>query len=68
MSANGSRISGLTKELWNQWQYTKDSWRDAKSAEFEHKYLEDLLATVDKTVNVIDQLDKLMAKIRKDCE
>lgn len=68
MNANGTRLSGITKELWNQWQLTRDSWRDAKSQEFEHKYLEDLLASVDKTVHTIEQLDKIMTKIRNDCE
>jgi hypothetical protein len=68
VNANGSRLSGITKELWTQWQQTREYWRDAKSEEFEHKYLEELLASVDKTVTVIEQLDKLITKIRKDCE
>ena len=68
MNSNGSRLAGITKDLWNQWQLTKDSWRDAKSVEFERKYLEELLASVDKAVHVIEQLDKVMNKIKKDCE
>jgi hypothetical protein len=68
MNANGTRLTGLTKELWNQWKITRESWRDAKSLEFERKYLEDLVASVDKTVAIIEQLDKVMTKIRKDCE
>ena len=68
MNANGTRLSATTKELWNQWQQTKEYWRDSKSDEFEHRYLEELVASVDKTVMVIEQLDKLITKIRKDCE
>jgi len=68
MNANGTRLTGLTKELWNQWKITRESWRDAKSLEFERKYLEDLIASVDKTVAIIEQIDKVMTKIRKDCE
>jgi thymidylate synthase len=68
MSAYGSRLSGITKELWVQWQQTKESWRDEKSAEFEQKYLSELVAAVDKSVTVIEQLDKLIEKIKKDCE
>ena len=68
MNANGARLGAITKELWAQWQDTKSYWKDAKSAEFEHKYLEELVASVDKTVMVIDQLDKLISRIRKDCE
>jgi hypothetical protein len=68
MKASGSRLAGLTKELRAQWQDTKNYWKDAKSAEFEQKYMEELLASVDRAVTVIDQLDKLITKIRTDCE
>jgi uncharacterized protein (UPF0335 family) len=68
MKASGSRLAGLTKELRAQWQDTKNYWKDAKSQEFEHKYMEELLASVDRAVTVIEQLDKLVTKIRKDCE
>ena len=68
MKASSNRLSGITKELRAQWQDTKNYWKDAKSQEFERKYMEELLASVDRAVNVIDQLDKLVTKIRKDCE
>ena len=68
MNANGTRLAGATRELWLQWQDTKNYWRDAKSQEFEAHYLSELVATVDKSVAVIEQLDKLLCKIRKDCE
>jgi hypothetical protein len=68
MNANGTRISGLTRELWVKWQDTKATWRDQKSKEFEDRYLFDLLASVDKTVSTIEQVDKMLTKIRKDCE
>jgi len=68
MKASGSRLVGLTMELRTQWQDTKDYWKDAKSQEFERRFMEELLASVDRTVTVIDQLDKLVSKIRKDCE
>ena len=68
MKASGSRLAGGTKELRAQWQDTKSYWKDAKSQEFEHRYMEELLASVDRTVTVIDQLDKLVTKIRQDCE
>lgn len=68
MNANGTRLTAITKELWAHWQQTRHYWRDAKSEQFEHKYLEELVSSVDKTVTVIEQLDKLISKIRKDCE
>lgn len=68
MNANSSRLSGLTSELWAKWQQTKDLWRDKKALEFERDYLGELRPSVDKTVDVMEQLDKLLTKIRKDCE
>ncbi len=68
MSANGARLEAITKELRVQWQQTKNFWSDAKSAEFERRYLEELFSSVDRAVGVIDQLDKLITKIKKDCE
>src|SRR5260370_798924 len=37
MNANGSRLAGITKELWTQWQQTKDYWRVSKTAESDAK-------------------------------
>ena len=68
MKASGSRLVGLTMELRTQWQDTKDYWKDAKSQEFERRFMEELLASVDRTVTVMEQLDKLVSKIRTDCE
>jgi hypothetical protein len=68
MKASGNRLSSLTKELRSEWQNTKSYWKDAKSLEFEKRYMEELLASVDRAVTVIEQLDKLITKIRSDCE
>jgi thymidylate synthase len=68
MSAQGSRLAAVTKDLWVNWQQTRESWSDAKAMEFEQKYLRELMNSVDKTVGAIEQLDKLIAKIKKDCE
>ena len=42
--------------------------QDTKSQEFEHKYIAELLAGVDRAVAIFDELDKLIAKVRNDCE
>jgi hypothetical protein len=68
MKVSGNKLSAITRELWGKWQQTKASWRDERSREFEQKYLEELVSSVDRTVTVIDQLDKLLSKVRKDCE
>jgi thymidylate synthase len=68
MNASGNKLTAITRELWAQWHQTKACWKDALSQEFEQKYMEELLASVDRTVTVIDQLEKVITKVRKDCE
>jgi hypothetical protein len=68
LSGSKSRLTALTKELTLQWDETKNFWRDAKSLEFEHRYLQELLAYVDRTVMVIEKLDELLKKVRSECE
>jgi len=68
LSGNKSRLSSLTKELAVQWEQTRNYWKDSKSTEFEHKYIEELLVGVDKAVMVIEKLDELARRVQKDCE
>lgn len=63
-----SRIMSLTKGLATRWDETKNYWKDAKSREFEQRYMTELFANVDRTVTVLEKLDELLAKVRKDCE
>jgi thymidylate synthase len=67
-SSNVNRLDAITRELWSQWQQTREYWRDAKSTEFERQYLLELRSSVDSTVGVIEKLDKLLTKIKHDCE
>jgi len=68
VSSNSNRLSAVTKELLNHWRETREHWRDAKSAEFENRYLQELFAGVDTTNSVIEQLDKVLKKIKNECE
>jgi hypothetical protein len=63
-----SRLMALTKELAVQWGETKNHWWDAKTREFERRYITELLVNVDKAVTAIEQLDEVLDKVRKDCE
>ncbi len=65
---DGKTLVALTKELTLRWEDTKASWSDAKSEEFERKYIAELLSGVEKSADVFEQLDKLVAKVRNDCE
>jgi len=63
-----NRLVSLTKGLDTRWDETKNYWKDAKSQEFEQRYMNELFANVDKTVTVLEKLDEILAKVRKDCE
>ena len=63
-----NRLVSLTKGLATRWDETKNYWKDTKSQEFEQRYMNELFANVDKTVTVLEKLDELLAKVRKDCE
>jgi hypothetical protein len=68
LSGSKSRLVGVTKELLLQWDDTRSYWRDAKSQEFERRYIQELRVRVDKAVTVIEKLDELLKKVRNDCE
>jgi len=68
MAGSKGRLVGATKELSLKWEWTKESWRDQKAAEFEHRFLQELFAGLDKTVIIVDKLDELLKKVRSDCE
>lgn len=56
------------RELAERWSATKAHWRDAKAQEFEKQYLEPLPGLITKSSAMINELETLLRKIRKDCE
>jgi hypothetical protein len=68
LAGSKSRLVGSARELSLKWKETQNYWRDAKSQEFEHRYLEDLFIRLDKTVVIIEKLDEILKKVRSDCE
>ncbi|MBN2507795.1 MAG: hypothetical protein JXQ71_13990 [Verrucomicrobia bacterium] len=68
LNATGKSLVVLTKDLSLLWEQTQASWHDARSREFERQYLAELLASVDHALPVLEQLDKVIAKVRSDCE
>ena len=68
LSGSKNRLVALSKELSKRWEDTKNYWRDAKCQEFEQRYMTELFANVDKTITVMDKLNEVLIKVRKDCE
>jgi len=63
-----SRLTGTTKEIALLWADTRNYWHDAKSQEFDEKYMRELFASVDRTATIIDKLNEVLEKIKSDCE
>lgn len=70
MSLNNSRgrMLGLSRELIREWQDTQESWRDRKCREFDQSYMQPLFDSVDNAIAAMEDLDKLLLKLRNDCE
>jgi hypothetical protein len=68
MIGSKNRLMGLTKELRAEWDQTRQCWNDAKSLEFEQRFLNDLLAGVNQAIANIDTLERVINKVRNDCE
>ncbi len=63
-----SRLAGVSKEFRRHWLDLKDEWRDGKCREFEESYLVELFDSVDNAVAAMDDLDKILQKLREDCD
>jgi hypothetical protein len=68
VSTNGKVILSATRELARKWEHTRQSWKDAKSAEFERAYLSDLFSDVERAMPILEELDRLIANVRSQCE
>ena len=68
MSGNKGRLTGLTREISLEWEETKNYWRDARSAEFDRKYMVELSDHVSRAMLVLEQLEELLKKVRRECE
>ena len=68
LQGNRSRLSGLSKELSRSWQETQDFWRDQKRKDFDETYMRPLFDTIENAVVAMEDLDKILKKIRQDCE
>ena len=68
LAGTKSRLAGLTREISLRWAETKNHWRDAKSAEFEQRFMQELFPRVNQATTAVEKLEELFKRIRKDCE
>lgn len=71
MSSAGAAKSAIheaTRELMVHWHEVRERWRDAKAADFSKEHLSGLGEDAARALRVIDELERLIAKIHADCE
>jgi len=68
MVANRTRLATLTKILVNEWHNTKEHWQDKQALKFEKEYIDGLVHEVSSSIEFIEKLDKLITRVKKDCE
>ena len=68
VSTNGKVVLAATRELSRKWNDTKRHWRDSKTEEFERNYLAELFADVERAIPIMEELDKLISTVRRECE
>lgn len=68
LHAARGRLMAVTKKLMVSWQQTSQYWRDSNSSEFEKKYISDLQPGLNRAVKSIGELEKIISKIKHDCE
>ncbi len=61
-------LASSTKQLSRTWDETRDVWRDAKAAQFEERFLLPLFDAVENAVAQTDKLEKMLTRVRSDCE
>tara|TARA_R110000850_G_scaffold66959_13_gene148618 strand:+ start:631 stop:801 length:171 start_codon:yes stop_codon:yes gene_type:complete len=50
------------------WQETQEIWRDQKCREFDSNYMQPLFDAVENSVSAMEDLEKILQKLRNDCE
>lgn len=70
MSARSSavKLTKATKSFLQAWERSKAHWQDRKRQEFDKDYIESLPDDISAAVRVIEEIDKIITKARRDCE
>jgi hypothetical protein len=66
-SEAAARLEAALLNLNIAWQEVRASWRDAKCAEFEERFLKELPSRTTQAAAVISEIEKVLKKVRDDC-
>jgi hypothetical protein len=68
LNSTRTRLTTLTKQLSIRWSETREHWQDAKAADFEKRHLDELFTRVNNAAASIEDLERILTQIRRDCE
>jgi len=70
MSARASavKLTKSTKVILQSWDQVKTRWRDSRQREFEKDFIETLPDDISAAIRVIEEIDKILTRARRDCE
>ena len=68
LTSNRQVLGAATKDLALRFNELQNAWRDAKSREFEERFLFHLASSVERSLPAFEQLQKLVSRVREDCE
>jgi hypothetical protein len=70
MSTGGNdvRLAALTRDLFERWRQTRESWMDAKAREFDDRFMKELETAVNLAIIRMQTLDAVLRRVRRDCE
>ena len=68
LKASKAKLSRATKDISARWDETRATWRDQKAQQFEAKFITPLPDSISSAIAIIDELDHVLNKIKKNCE
>jgi hypothetical protein len=67
-AAASSNLETATRDLLIAWERAHDQWRDAKSQQFHHTFIEPVPDLVLQARDAMGHLEAILRKIKNDCE
>ena len=70
MNVSSSRglLVRSSRDLVEAWRETERYWRDARASQFDREFISPIPKTVASAATVIQDIDAILNRIRRDCE
>ncbi len=68
LSTGISKLNASMQALSHTWHEVNEQWQDATAKEFEERYLAELEPAVKTTIEAMNRMANLLAKVERDCE